>query len=71
MRIQRTAKLLLKGNLYVNKALEAGVIKKVEDIVLDNESKRAFREGVMLESSLSCLDLYTIRFDLTEPSRVQ
>ena len=37
------------------KALETGTIKKVEDIVLDNEAKRSFKEGVMLDSSLNNL----------------
>ena len=39
--------------LSIDEALESGIIKNVEDIVLDNESKKQFKEGVLLESSLN------------------
>ena len=39
--------------LSIDEALESGIIKNVEDIVLDNESKKQFKEGILLESSLN------------------
>ena len=39
--------------LNVKEAVDSGVIKSVDDIKLDNESKKVFKEGVLLDSSLS------------------
>ena len=40
-------------NLSIQDAINAGVIKSVDKIKLDNDSKKAFKEGVLLDSSLS------------------
>ena len=39
--------------LDITSALDTGIIKKVDDIKMDNEAKKSFKEGVMLESSLN------------------
>ena len=39
--------------LEVEEAIKSGVIRNVEDIKLDNESRKAFKEGVLLDSSLN------------------
>ena len=39
--------------LEVEEAIKSGVIRNVEDIKLDNESRKAFKEGVHLDSSLN------------------
>ena len=39
--------------LNVEAAVETGIIKHIEDIKMDNDARKAFKEGVLLDSSLN------------------